>query len=124
MLFLPELSLLGAGLILFIFSLGNPSSGKIKNVAIALAAVTLIASLLCIKSEGNLFYSAYQVDFFSQIFKVLIAMATLIILIFSDSKGDLKEETRSEYYLFLFMSVLGLDDARVECRTPFNLCLT
>ncbi len=108
MLFLPELSLLGAGLILFIFSLGNPSSGKIKTVATALAALTLIASLICIKSEGNLFYSAYRVDFFSQLFKVLIALATLIVLIFTNRKGDLKEQTRSEYYLFLFMSVLGL----------------
>jgi NADH-quinone oxidoreductase subunit N len=108
MLFLPELTLLGAGLILFIFSLGKPSSGKIKNVAIALAALTLIASLICIKSEGVLFYSAYQVDFFSQIFKVLIALTTLIILIFSDSEGDIKVAVRSEYYLFLFMSVLGL----------------
>jgi NADH-quinone oxidoreductase subunit N len=88
--------------------LGKPSSGKIKNVAIALAALTLIASLICIKSEGDLFYSAYQVDFFSQIFKVLIALATLIILIFSDSDGDIKIAVRSEYYLFLFMSVLGL----------------
>ncbi|MCP4340505.1 MAG: NADH-quinone oxidoreductase subunit N [Desulfobulbaceae bacterium] len=108
MLFLPELTLLGAGLILFIFSLGKPSSGKIKNVAISLAALTLIASLICINSEGELFYSAYQVDFFSQIFKVLIALATLIILIFSDSEGDIKIAVRSEYYLFLFMSVLGL----------------
>ena len=108
MLFLPELTLLGAGLILFIFSLGKPASGTIKNVASGLAALTLLATLLCLKSEGQLFYSAYQVDFFSQIFKVLIALATLIVLIFTDSKGDLKEETRAEYYLFLFMSVLGL----------------
>lgn len=108
MLFLPELSLLGAGLILFIFSLGNPSSGKIKNVATGLAALTLIASLICIRSEGNLFYSAYRVDFFSQLFKVLIALCTLIVLILTNKKGDLKEQTRSEYYLFLFMSVLGL----------------
>lgn len=108
MLFLPELSLLGAGLILFIFSLGKPSSGKIKNVATTLAALTLFASLICIKSEGNLFYSAYQVDFFSQIFKVLIALATLTILVFSDKLGDINQEVRSEYYLFLFMSVLGL----------------
>jgi len=73
-----------------------------------LAALTLVASLICLKSEGKLFYAAYQVDLFSQVFKVLIALATLIILIFSDRSGDLQEECRSEYYLFLFMSVLGL----------------
>lgn len=108
MLFLPELTLLGAGLILFTFSLGKPSSGKVKNVATVMAALTLIASLISIRSEGNLFFAAYQVDFFSQIFKVLIALTTLIILIFTNSKSDLKKETRAEYYLFLFMSVLGL----------------
>lgn len=108
MLFLPELSLLGAGLVLFFFSLGKPSSGLLKNVATALAAITLFVSLICLKSTGNLFYSAYKVDFFSQFFKVLIALGTLIVLIFADRNGDLKEESRSEYYLFLFTSVLGL----------------
>ena len=108
MLFLPELTLLGAGLILFIFSLGKPASGTIKNVASGFAALTLVVALLCLKSEGKLFYSTYQIDFFSQLFKALIALATLIVLIFSDSKGDVQEETRAEYYLFLFMSVLGL----------------
>lgn len=108
MLFLPELTLLGAGLILFIFSLGKPASGTIKNVALGFAALTLVVALLCLKSEGKLFYSTYQIDFFSQLFKTLIALATLIVLIFSDAKGDVQDETRAEYYLFLFMSVLGL----------------
>lgn len=108
MLFLPELSLLGAGLILFFFSLGKPSSGKLKNVATALAAITLLASLVCLGSTGSLFYSAYKVDLFSQFFKVLIALGTLIVMIFADRNGDLKEESRAEYYLFLFTSVLGL----------------
>lgn len=108
MLFLPELTLLGTGLVLFFFSLGKPSCGKIKNVAVSLAALTLLASLLCLRSEGNLFYSAYQVDLFSQIFKVLIALATLIVLIFSDKLAGVKEDVQAEYYLFLFMSVLGL----------------
>jgi NADH-quinone oxidoreductase subunit N len=108
MLFLPELTLLGSGLVLFFFSLGKPSCGKIKNVAISLSALTLLASLLCLRSEGNLFYGAYQVDLFSQVFKVLIALATLIVLIFSDKLAGIKEDVQSEYYLFLFMSVLGL----------------
>ena len=108
MLFLPELTLLGAGLILFIFSLGKPASGTIKNVAAGFAALTLVVALLCLKSEGKLFYSTIQIDFFSQLFKVLIALATLIVLIFSDAEGDMQEETQAEYYLFLFMSVLGL----------------
>ena len=108
MLFLPELTLLGAGLVLFFLSLGQPDSGRVKTVAIILAAVTLLACLLCLKSEGVLFYSAYKVDLFSQMFKVLIAFGTLVILVFSAEDSGIKQKTQSEYYLFLFMSVLGL----------------
>lgn len=108
MLFLPELTLLGAGLLLFIFSLGQPSDGKVKSTATILAAVIFLVSLLCLRSEGTLFYGAFQVDFFSQLFKVLIALGTLIILIFSDTDAGVRKGTQSEYYLFLFMSVLGL----------------
>ncbi len=108
MLFLPELTLLGAGLILFIFSLGKPSSGKVKNTAIVLAAITLFFSILTLKSEGSLFYDAYKVDLYSQAFKVLLALATLVVLIFTDRDSGANEEVRSEYYLFMFMSVLGL----------------
>lgn len=108
MLFLPELTLLGAGLVLFFLSLGQPDSGKVKSVATILASVILLATLLSLKSEGTLFYAAYQVDFFSQMFKLLIALGTLAILIFSSTDSGIKQHTQSEYYLFLFMSVLGL----------------
>lgn len=108
MLFLPELTLLGAGLILFIFSLGTPSSGKIKNVAIGLAVLTLITTVLCLRSEGTLFYGAYRVDLFSQLFKLAIAFGTLVLLVFSDNHNGIKEDSQPEYYLFMFMSVLGL----------------
>ncbi len=108
MLFLPELSLLGAGLILFLFSLGKPSSGRMRIVAISLASVTLILSLLSINSEGMLFYNAYQVNFYTQLFKSLIAFATLAVLMFCGNHSGINEDTQPEYFLFMFMSVLGL----------------
>jgi len=108
MLFLPELSLLGAGLTLFFFSLGKPGSTTTRNLAVSLAAITLFVSLLCVNSEGTLFYSSYKVDFFSQIFKVLMAAATLVVLLFSGRLEGIREDIQPEYYLFLFMSVLGL----------------
>lgn len=108
MLFLPELTLLGSGLILFFFSLGKPGSEKIRNLALTLSAVTLLATLMCVNSEGTLFYDSYKVDFFSQLFKVLLSLATLIVLIFSGRLEGVSEDIQPEYYLFLFMSVLGL----------------
>lgn len=108
MLFLPELTLLGVGLVFFFLSLGEPSSAKIKNVAITLSALVVFVTLICLKSKGDLFYMAYRVDFFSQLFKFLIALATLIVLVFSGRLAGVKEGVQAEYYLFLFMSVLGL----------------
>jgi NADH-quinone oxidoreductase subunit N len=108
MLFLPELTLLGVGLVFFTLSLVNPSTAKVKNVAIALSAFVLLVTLACLKSKGDLFYMAYRVDFFSQFFKFLIALTTLIVLVFSDRLAGVKSTIQSEYYLFLFMSVLGL----------------
>jgi len=79
MLFLPELTILGAGLPLLLLSLGQPSEATIKNCAVTAAAVILFTTVLCLNQAGNLFYGAYRVDLFSQVFKVLIAAATLIV---------------------------------------------
>jgi NADH-quinone oxidoreductase subunit N len=108
MLFLPELTLLGAGLIIFLVSLGKPDSGTVKNITIGLGIVTLLAALFSFHQQGDLFYKSYRVDLFSQVFKILIAGATLAVLVFGQRLSSVKKDVHSEYYLFLFMGVLGL----------------
>ncbi|MDK9709383.1 MAG: NADH-quinone oxidoreductase subunit N [Desulforhopalus sp.] len=108
MLFLPELTLLGVSLVFFCLSLSKPNSTKIKNVAITLSALVVLVTLACLQSEGELFYQAYRVDFFSQLFKFIIALTTLIVLVFSDRLAGVAEKVQSEYYLFMFVAVLGL----------------
>jgi NADH-quinone oxidoreductase subunit N len=108
MQFLPELTLLGAGLIVFIISLGKTSADTTRNVAIGLGATVFVATLLSFGQTGRLFYDAYQVDLYSQVFKTLIAGAMLIVLIFGGNLKGIDNSVRPEYYLFLFMSVLGL----------------
>lgn len=108
MLFLPELTLLAAGLIFFLLSLGQPVGTTVKNVAIFLASVILAASLASLNQTGELFYGAYRIDIFSQVFKTLIAAATLIVLLFDSGTTGIKKDSRPEYYLFLFTSTLGL----------------
>lgn len=108
MLFLPELTLLGAGLILFLVSLGKPKATTIQSVAIGLGAVVFIAALLTVQHHGDLFFKAYRVDLFSQVFKVLIAFAMLIVLVLGRRLAGIKTEVHPEYYLFLFTGVLGL----------------
>lgn len=108
MLFLPELTLLGAGLIFFVLSLGAHSSDTIRNAAITLCTVTLAATILSVNASGELFYGAYRIDLFSQVFKVLIALATLVVVIFVGRLPGIKSKFLPEYYIFQTMSVLGL----------------
>jgi NADH-quinone oxidoreductase subunit N len=108
MQFLPELALLGASLAIFLVSLGTANATKIKTIAMGLGGAVFIASLLSIGAQGNLFYDSYKVDFYSQIFKILIAGAMLVVLILGRELKDIKETVHPEYYLFMFLGVLGL----------------
>lgn len=108
MQFLPELTLLGSGLIIFFISLGKYSSGTVKNIAIALGLLTLLATLMSVNQEGELFFKAYSVDIYSQIFKVLMAAAMCVVLMLGNKLNGIRQGLHPEYYLFLFMGVLGL----------------
>lgn len=108
MLFLPELLLLGAGLIIFFVSLGSADRNKVKNIAIFLGLVTFAGTLAASGQKGELFFSAYRVDLFSQSFKVLISAAMVAVLFFGGRHSSLKSDAHPEYYLFLFMGTLGL----------------
>ncbi|MFH2122809.1 MAG: NADH-quinone oxidoreductase subunit N [Pseudomonadota bacterium] len=108
MQFLPELTLLGASLIIFLISLGKTDAEKIKNVAICLGAAVFAATLVSFSAQGSLFYDSYKIDLYSQVFKCLIAGAMFVVLILGRKLKDIKNSVHPEYYLFLFISVLGL----------------
>lgn len=108
MQFLPELTLLGAGLIIFLVSLGKTDANKMKTIAIGLGAAVLAATLISFKEQGSLFFDAYKVDLYSQIFKTLIAAALFVVLILGRNLKNIKNSVHPEYYLFMFISVLGL----------------
>ncbi len=108
MQFLPELTLLGAALVMFLVSLGKTDSDKIKTIAIGLGAAVFAATLFSFGQQGSLFYDAYRVDLYSQVFKTLIAGAMVVVLILGRKLKDIQNTVHPEYYLFLFISVLGL----------------
>lgn len=108
MLFLPELILLLGALAIFLVSLGTPAIETIRKLTITIGTLTVAATLISLKLEGSLFFDSYRVDYYSQLFKLLIAAATLAVLVFSGRSPGIKEDVRGEYYLFLFIGVLGL----------------
>jgi len=108
MLFLPELTLLVAGLIIFLVSLGKPDSSMLKNLVLVMITVVVLTTLVTMKQQGTLFFESYQINFFTQFFKFLVSASTLVVLIFAGNAPGIKNEIKAEYHLFLFMGVLGL----------------
>ena len=108
MLFLPELTLLITGLVIFLVSLGKPGDSSLKNLVRTMMSLVLAAAVLSLRQNGIIFFESYQINLFTQVFKVLIAAATLAVLIFAGNAPGIKKEVKAEYYLFLFMAVLGL----------------
>jgi len=100
MQFLPELTLLGAGLVIFLVSLGKTDADKIKTVAICLGAAVFAATLLSFRAQGSLFYDAYKIDLYSQIFKCLIAGAMFVVLILGRKLKDIKNLCTSRILSF------------------------
>lgn len=109
MVILPELVLVAGALALFIVSLSRtPSEQAAKSVAIVFGIATFAATLLSFQAEGILFYSSYAVDQFSQLFKLMIGFSLALLLLFGQNLKGISPSVRSEYYLFLLLSVLGL----------------
>ncbi len=108
MLFLPELSLLLAGLALFFMSLGDFRPRTIKNIASYMMLMVAITTVCSLGNTGTLFYDAFQVNPFTQLMKSLVALGTYTLLLFSNKDSGVTARAQAEYYLFMLMSVLGL----------------
>ncbi|MGB6288958.1 MAG: NADH-quinone oxidoreductase subunit N [Desulfobulbales bacterium] len=107
-LFFPELFLLLSCLVIFLLTLGKMHSSSVRSIT---AALSIIAFLICagsLRLEGDLFFKAYRIDLFSQLFKLAIMGGVALLLLFSRELKGIEETIRAEYYLFLLLSALGL----------------
>jgi NADH-quinone oxidoreductase subunit N len=70
LLFGPELYYLGLAFVIFLMSLRRtPQAPRDYQVTVVLAGIGFLVALLCLGQKGDLFFKAYRVDLFSQIFK-------------------------------------------------------
>ncbi len=106
--FLPELVLLAGALGLFVVALGESQHQRARAVALLVSFATLGAAAVSLGQHGDLFSGAYRVDQFSQLLKLVLAFGFVCILLLSGDLPDIRSEVKSEYYLFLTLSVTGL----------------
>jgi len=109
MLFAPETILLLGSLALFLLSLGQrPEASRRLAQLVALAATLTLLCPVTLNAQGSLFFDAYRIDFFSQLMKLITCLGLAATLFASPRLKGVAEHVRSEYYLFLTLSALGL----------------
>jgi NADH-quinone oxidoreductase subunit N len=109
MLFGPELYYLGTALVFFLLSLKRQVQVKADyQIALALAAGGLVVTSLCLGQHGELFFKAYRVDLFSQIFKFALALGFFLVITISHNLAHIEERYHAEFYLFLTTTTIGM----------------
>jgi NADH-quinone oxidoreductase subunit N len=108
MAFLPELILLAGALVLFVTSLGNGLFQQARRAAWGVGLATVVACLLSLQQNDELFSGAYRVDAFSQWLKLALSIGFVFILWLSGDLPDVRQDAKPEYYLFMTVSVTGL----------------
>ncbi len=109
MAILPELALLTGALAFFVLSLSKEIDQKqLNNAAVFLGVVTLLGALLSFNKDATIFYGCYQIDAYSQFFKLMISLGLVFALIAGQNLKGIERADHPEYYMFLFLSCLGL----------------
>lgn len=109
LLFYPELYYFAVGMIFLFMSMAKPSNSR-RNYLSAwlLAALGVVISLAAMRQEGLLFFQAYRVDLFSQVFKVLLSIGLFLIISICSNLNGVAERYHAEFYLLLFICTLAM----------------
>lgn len=108
MLFLPELYMLAVAVFFFFMSFAKLSHVRNQALALFFSIIGIAVSVVSLNQSGDLFFKAYRVDLFSQIFKVLISLGFFLVIFLGRELKDIDERRHAEYFMFLTLSVLGL----------------
>ena len=109
MLFGPELYYLFMALVFFGLSLKRRVQVKRDyQVALVLTGLGVVVTAMSLCQQGDLFFQAYKVDLFSQIFKFALALGLFLVLTISHNLAQIEDRYHAEYYLFLTTTTIGM----------------
>lgn len=107
-LFLPELILILGCLTVFVIALGCGRDRRAARVTAITALAAMAAAAATLGLVGDLFFRAYRVDLFSQLFKLFIAGGLASVALFGRGLREIRDDVRPEYFLLLLLGSLGL----------------
>ena len=108
-IFSPELYYLVSGLVFLGLSMMRRTSpGRDYFLAMVLAAVGVVVCLASARLEGVLFFKAYRVDLFSQVFKVMLSAGLFLIVCLCSELKAVEERLHPEFYLLVFICTMAM----------------
>lgn len=107
-IFLPEVGMLTAVAVFLVLACLSPDARRDYTAALTVSGVVVILSVACVSVSGSLFYDAYQVDLFSQVFKALLAIGFFLVVFLCRELNGISSRRHSECYLLLSISTLAM----------------
>ncbi len=107
MTLLPELYMLLFS-VSFLFISLKKEKKPVFVTARVMILVGLAVTIACAGARGELFSGAYQVDFFSQVFKLMLVTGLCLVIFMFERDDDVEGDYLPEFFMFLGFSTLGL----------------
>jgi len=107
-LFIPELGMLVAVVVFLVLACLPFDARRDYYTAVAFGALAVVLSVSCIAMQGTLFNHVYQVDLFSQVVKVLLAIGFFLVILLCRELKGIAPGRHSECYLLLSISTLSM----------------
>jgi NADH-quinone oxidoreductase subunit N len=104
----PEIYFLAVAAVFLILSMMVNNGRRDFSVALFLAGLGVVVTLVTIRLEASLFHGAYQIDLFSQVFKGLLSIGFFLVVCLCSNLNGIQEARHSEFYLLLATCTLGM----------------
>jgi len=109
LLFYPELYYFAVGIVFLFMAMAKQNNPRRDYfTALFLAVLGVVICLVSIRQDGLLFFEAYRVDLFSQVFKVLLSIGLFLIISICSNLNGVAERYHPEFYLLLFLCTLAM----------------
>jgi len=104
---LPEIVIGCAAAFFFCCSLFGVEK-NMPRFAVGWAALGLIAALISLNGNAELFHGAYKIDRFSRFFALCISAAFLVFMIITVKLEEIERSLKTDFYFFITISTLGI----------------
>ena len=104
-----EIYLLGMNLVfVFLSFFKKISVGAVRYVALGSSGLAILLAFINLHVQGHFFYESFQVDFYSQFLKLILAIGFFAVIFLSKNIPGIREDETPEFFLFLSSSFLGM----------------